>query len=60
MIIIWVAIIAGVVWAVRAIAGSNDSRPHYSEESALDILKKRYARGEIGHEEFEEKKRVLL
>ena len=60
MIIIWVAIIAGVVWAVRAIAGSNDSRSHYPEESAMDILKKRYARGEIGHEEFEEKKRVLL
>ncbi|MDO8636488.1 MAG: SHOCT domain-containing protein [Dehalococcoidia bacterium] len=60
MIIIWVAIIAGVVWAVRAIAGSNDNRPNYQEESAMDIIKKRYARGEIGHEEFEEKKRMLL
>ena len=60
MIIIWVTIIAGVVLAVRAIAGSNDSQHHCPEESAMEIIKKRYARGEIGHEEFEGEKRMLL
>lgn len=29
------------------------------EENALDILKKRFARGEIEREEFEERKRII-
>lgn len=42
----------GVQWAVRAGLGRT-------EDSALEILKKRYARGEISKEEYEEKKRDI-
>lgn len=60
-VIFWILLIAGavllVVWAVQKAAGSGAGR---TEESALEILRKRYARGEISKEEFEEKKRDLM
>ncbi len=45
-------LIALVVYFVSPSAGRNPS-----DKTALDILKERYARGEIGKEEFDEKKR---
>ncbi len=42
----------GIRWAVRDGLGRT-------EDSALEILKKRYARGEISKDEFEEKKRDI-
>ena len=57
--IFWVLILIGiivlVVWAIQK-SGANQSS---SAESALDILKKRYAKGEIDREEFEERKRLV-
>ncbi len=35
------------------------STPHAQGESLLDILKRRYALGEINREQFEEMRRVL-
>lgn len=59
--VFWVLLIAGfvllVVWVVQKATGIGTGR---REESALEILKKRYARGEISKEEYEEKKRDLL
>lgn len=57
MVLWWIIIIAAVIVLIRYLAPAN-SRPN--EKSALDILKERYARGEIGKEEFEEKKRDIL
>jgi len=62
MIAFWIAVIVGIVFLVRWLIISTRSagQSTYHEDSALEILKRRYARGEIGKEEFEEKKRDLL
>ena len=39
---------------------SESEQAHTPADSALEILKKRYARGEINREEFEEKKKDLV
>ena len=51
MILFWILLILGIVYLVKLIAGST--KRVEKEETALDILKKRYAKGEISREEFE-------
>ena len=61
MIVFWVLVIAGVVLLVRWVAASSKKRETGGvADSPLEILKSRYARGEINKEEFEEKKKDLL
>lgn len=56
MVLFWAFVIAGVIYLVRWLMGQGlASRP----ESSLDILKKRYARGEISKQEFEDMRRDL-
>jgi len=59
MILFWVVIIVAVVILVKWLAGGSSRIDLPREKTALDILKERYARGEIGKEEFEQKKREL-
>jgi len=56
MIAFWGLIIWGIVMLVRR---SSPSASGPKDESALEILKRRYAAGEIGKEEFEEKKKAI-
>lgn len=57
-LIFWMLVIIGLVLLIKYLwEGSGAKR---GEESALEILKKKYARGEISKEEFEEKKKDLL
>ena len=58
MWLFWILLIVVVVWAVKvAMGGGNNSSE--KQRSALDILKERYAKGEIDQEEFEQKRRDL-
>ncbi len=55
MAVFWIAIIAAAVWLLaRIFPGSSPTRSAGgAAETALDILKQRYARGELSKEEFE-------
>ena len=61
MLVFWGLIIAGIVLLVKwLVEQSRTGGPRPGGESALDILKQRYARGEIDKEEFEAKKRDVV
>ena len=59
MLLFWGLLIAGIVILVKCSRGSGAGCKGEREKSALDLLKERYARGEIDKEEFEQKKRDL-
>lgn len=56
MLVFWVIVILLIVWTVKEVAGKNS---HSETNKALEILKERYAKGEINKEEFESKKKDL-
>ena len=60
MVAFWVAVIVGIIFLIRWLVVSTKGGGSGSEEPALEILKKRYARGEIDRKEFEQKKKDLL
>lgn len=57
----WIIILIVIVWAVVRFTGGGQSRqlPPASYETPLDILKKRYAKGEINKEQYEQMKKDL-
>lgn len=62
MPIFWIVFLGLLIWALIAItkgASASRSQESIKQKSALEILKDRYARGEIGKEEFEEKQKDL-
>ena len=71
MMFFWILVLIAVVLLIRWLVTAGGNRtpvsqnpqtpqtPHGTVESALDILKKRYARGEITKEQFELMRRDL-
>jgi putative membrane protein len=57
MLLFWSLIILGIIAIVRYLGGSAISQR--DEKTPLDVLKERYAKGEINKKEFEDKKRDL-
>lgn len=56
MIVFWALVIAVIVVALRWALGQGKEP---KADASLDILRQRYARGEINQDEFESKKKTL-
>jgi putative membrane protein len=57
MLLFWGVVIAGLVLVVRGLLRPGKGEPG---DRALEILRERYARGEIDKQEFETRKRDLV
>ncbi|MEA1887165.1 MAG: SHOCT domain-containing protein [Bacteroidota bacterium] len=58
--LIGLIVVALIVWFIVRVTSQNTTHRSTSEKSPMDILKERYARGEINKEEFEERKKDLM
>jgi len=59
MLLFLLLLIGAIVALARYTAVTGNSSERRQEKTALEILKERYARGEIERDEFETKKRDL-
>jgi putative membrane protein len=57
-LLVMVGFVVLIVWAVAAVSRGGQSREP-ERPTALDILRERYARGEITQQEFEQAKKTL-
>ncbi|MFO7873741.1 MAG: SHOCT domain-containing protein [Bacteroidales bacterium] len=49
-----------IIWLVVKLLSQNTGSTQSPEKSPLDILKERYAKGEIDKQEYEERKKDLI
>lgn len=55
----WALIIIGLIFLIRWLVQNTGQRKESASHSPLDILKQRYARGEISKEEYQNMRRDL-
>ena len=58
MTLFWILVLIGIFYLVRAFTVRSGTKD-WDEKSSLESLRKRYARGEISPEEYEQKKNDL-
>ncbi len=59
MVLFWGTIIVGAYFLIRALTQSGGRMAQIESERPLDVLKRRYAAGEITREEYERMRRDL-
>ncbi len=61
LMIVVAAMVLGAIWVMlrQLPLKPRDRGRRAADQSPLELLSQRYARGEIGHEEFEQKKHDL-
>jgi putative membrane protein len=55
-----VAVVFLVIWAIRSMEGGAHHGPYPRRSTGLDVLEERYARGEIGRDEYLQKRDDIL
>ncbi|MFO7913971.1 MAG: SHOCT domain-containing protein [Desulfotignum sp.] len=58
-IFMWILLVAVAVALIYYIFSRNKKNPDLTKESPMEILKKRYAKGEISKEEFDRIKKEM-
>jgi len=59
MVVFWGLVIAGIVALVRVVGDRSQSTQTSRPENPVEILRRRYAAGELTKEQFEEMKRTV-
>lgn len=62
MVVLWVVLIAGIVWAVSRLLPGRQTGPgaRPTQDSPEDILDRRFARGEVDLETYQAQRAALL
>ncbi len=60
MMLVWTLLLVALIYfLIRGVSAASEGVPPANGNSAIDILKRRYANGELSREEFQQMKKDL-